>query len=871
MGSQLNHQKQMARQFFRLAAISGSIFIITLLILLALLTWIYSDRVKEEFLHGMNQHLNTEIAADNIRLNLFRNFPMGSLDLDNVSIMAAGHNLSNADTLLKAGSVYLQFNIPDLIRKDYTIRQIAVSDGSLNAAIHKDGRPDYIFWETSGKDVTRPFRFGIDRFHLSNLDLSFTDYRTGHHISATMEDLELDGIFTHEVQRMAVNGALHLHHLHVGDYNLPEDIPMSVDLGLIISEDEEWQFRESSLTYDGHDIHMEGTLKGTRDGLHVDGRIKGNHVDAAAFLQDMPESLRNPIAPYQPAGTIWIDATLLGTIGENTIPHINATFSISDGALSLPENNIHLQTLDAEGSYTNGNRQDAVSSRLQFEHIRASVPDGQIIGQLAITNFHRPHLTFDMEADMTTDHFPEWFSDGVIAEAGGQVLLDIRFDGQTNEEGRFTSKELLAATLNGEVKAHDVRLILDQNKSLPYQNLQADMVFHNNRLEIQEFSGMVGESSFSLSGHMSNVLPYLFLPDEEVFINANLKASTINLDELLKKKDNRAETTYRLQFPERLRLHMQTDIDSLTFRRFRAQQLKGSVRLQNQQLFADHLDFQTMDGYVTMQGHIDASLEEPITITCNAQLDEVDIHQLFYQTGNFGQESIVDENIYGDVTADMFFSANWSPELAIDWESMETTARLVIENGQLVNYKPMMAMGRFLRTDDLSNVSFSNLKNRIHIKDRLIVIPEMEISSSALDLKLSGEHSFKNEIDYRMQVLLSDLLARKHREQRSPQEEYGEIIDDGLGRTTLFLKLTGTASDPVFGYDHAGVREKLREDLSNERDNLIRIMRDEFSFLTGEQNDTIPEPPDEREEEMERIKQQEEGEFIIEWEEFEKE
>lgn len=871
MGSQLNHKKQMARQFFRLAAISGSIFIITLLILLAMLTWIYSDRVKEEFLHGINQHLNTEIAADDIRLNLFRNFPMGSLDLDNVSIMAAGHDTSNADTLLKAGSVYLQFNIPDLIRKDYTVRQINVSDGSLNATIHEDGRRDYIFWEPAGKEVSRQFRFGIDRFHLSNLDVSLTDHRTGHHISATMEDLELDGVFTNEVQHMAVNGALHLHHLHFGDHKLPEDIPISVDLGLTVSDEGGWRFRESSLTYNGHDIHMEGTLKGTRDGLHVDGRIRGSHVDAATFLRDMPESLRNRIIPYSPAGTIWIDATLMGTIGQNTTPRINATFSISDGALSLPENNIRLQALNAEGSYTNGNRQDAVTSRLQIDRIRASVPDGQINGQLAITNFQQPHLTFDMEADMTAGNLPEWFVDGAIAEAGGQLLIDIRFDGQTNDEGRFTSKELLAATLNGEVKAHDVRLILDQNKSLPYQNLQADMVFHNNRLEIQEFSGMVGESSFSLSGHMSNVLPYLFLPDEEVFINANLKASTINLDELLKQNGNQAETTYRLQFPERLRLHMQTDIDSLTFRRFRAQQLKGSARLQNQQLFADHLDFQTMDGHVTMQGHIDGSLEETITITCDAQLDEVDIHQLFYQTGNFGQESIVDENIYGDVTANMFFSADWSPELAIDWESMETTARLVIENGQLVNYEPMMAMGRFLRTDDLSKVSFSTLENRIHIKDRLIVIPEMEISSSALDLKLSGEHSFENEIDYRMQVLLSDLLARKHRERRNPQEQYGEIIDDGLGRTTLFLKLTGTASDPVFSYDHAGVREKLREDLSNERDNLIRIMRDEFSFLTGEQTDTLPEPPDEREEEMQRVRQQEEGEFIIEWEEFEKE
>jgi len=246
----------------------------------------------------------------------------------------------------------------------------------------------------------------------------------------------------------------------------------------------------------------------------------------------------------------------------------------------------------------------------------------------------------------------------------------------------------------------------------------------------------------------------------------------------------------------------------------------------------------------------------------------VDVHQLFYQMGNFGQTGILDENIFGVMTADVQFSSLWSPALDIDWGSLTTQARIRIEDGVLVDYEPMIALSRFLRVDDLGRVTFSTLENQIAIRNRMIYIPEMEIRSSALNLQLSGEHSFGNDIDYRLQILLAELLARKNRERRNPQEQYGDIIDDGLGRTTLFLRVTGPLSDPVFRYDHQGVREKIRDDLRQEGQNLLDVFRREFGIFQRPGRDTTGEPANPRRREMERIRKQEEGKMVIEWEDL---
>ncbi len=142
----------------------------------------------------------------------------------------------------------------------------------------------------------------------------------------------------------------------------------------------------------------------------------------------------------------------------------------------------------------------------------------------------------------------------------------------------------------------------------------------------------------------------------------------------------------------------------------------------------------------------------------------------------------------------------------------------------------------------------------------------MEVSSSALDLQLSGKHTFDNEIDYRLQVLLSDILARDHRERRNPQEQYGEIIDDGL-QTTLFLQLSGDFNNPRFSYDHRGAREQWKESLREERDNLRQILRDEFRFLSRDRD--ADKDASEHDNKQESLQKQESGEFIIEWEELE--
>lgn len=859
--------REMLWQFIRLASISGLIFMLASVMVLSALGWIYRDRVKDLFLEDINRRLRTEITVDNIQLSLLRSFPMASLRFHDVAILETGE-ATDKEVLLSARSIHLEFDLYDILRKEITVKRISLSDGHFSPAISEGGTPNYLFWDQAPATNGTGFRFDIQSVHLNRLAFHFTHHGDGHHVSMDIQNLLLRMRSGSDPPAASAKGKMHANTLQLGNTTIPANKSLELDLLMTLSGEQVLRFHESELTWNNHHFLIDGLFASREDGLWAETTVSGRRIDPQQLLADLPEPWSKPFTPYRPEGTADFDASIMGFLNDGGTPEISSTFTLTNGGLLHPGSDNELKIAVVRGSYNNGQRQSAQTSRVQIDHVDARLHNGQVIGSASIHNFLQPEISFTLTAGIPAKDLLKWQEIEPVTEADGTITMEVDFSGSMNERMRFDEEDLMAAQLSGHVRFEDVDFILHDNHLLPYRNFDGMMAFHNNRLEVEYLSGIAGESDFLFSGHMTNVLPYLFLPGEQLFIRAGLRSETINLDQLL--QDSRtvseSDTIYHLRFPKRLSLHLDATIGALRFRRFEARALTGKTRLENQRLFADHLIFNTMDGNVHLHGIIDGRQDEVILMQCNARLSEVDIHQLFYQTGNFGQQSIVDENIHGKVTADMFFGAEWSPRLIIDWESMETTAKLRIEDGRLIDYNPMIALGSFLRTGDLSDVSFSALENEIHIKNRRIMIPEMEISSSALNLQLSGEHTFENEIDYRLQVLLSDILARNHRERRNPQEQYGEIIDDGLGRTTLFLRLSGTATDPVFRYDHQGVREKIREDLRRERETLLDILRNEFSFLRRQPADTT-ETPGEREQERQRLRKQEEGEFIIEWEE----
>ncbi len=403
---------------------------------------------------------------------------------------------------------------------------------------------------------------------------------------------------------------------------------------------------------------------------------------------------------------------------------------------------------------------------------------------------------------------------------------------------------------SGTIDMKEVAFML-KGKSASFSDFNGSFALNGNSFTINDFSGRASGSDFKLKGTINNLFSFLFQPDQVLSGNAQLTSRNLDLNEILenKVKSNANDTAYFLDINKNLSFLMQVNIGVVSFRKFQAWNLRGDLAVRNKSVNSNGLSFKAMNGGWKIAGTINAAHKDSILISCNANVTKIDIYELFTDMGNFGQDIITGENLRGKLTADIVFAGMWSKTLYCNTDKIAVQSKITIEQGELIKFEPLMALSRYLKGADLQNIRFSTLTNNIDIRQRKIYIPAMEIHSTALEMTASGTHTFDNIVDYRIQLLLSQLAGKKVKQMNT---EFGTIEDDGLGRTKMFLTVQGPVSDPKIKYDNKGVEEKIVDDVKKEKGNLKTILNKEFGWFKKDttSKSKVIDPPKKKKQEL---------------------
>ena len=120
----------------------------------------------------------------------------------------------------------------------------------------------------------------------------------------------------------------------------------------------------------------------------------------------------------------------------------------------------------------------------------------------------------------------------------------------------------------------------------------------------------------------------------------------------------------------------------------------------------------------------------------------------------------------------------------------------------------------------------------------------MEVNSSAADLSVNGKHSFDNDYEYHVKIRLSEILSKKRIKNKSGITEFGVVEDDGLGRTSLLLKIIGKGEEAKVGYDMKAAGTEVKNDIKKEKQTLKTILNQEYGWYKNDS--TVNQKPAEK-------------------------
>jgi hypothetical protein len=608
-----------------------------------------------------------------------------------------------------------------------------------------------------------------------------------------------------------------------------------------------------------------GWMISRSDRHDMDLAVSSGKASLADLLSVLPDAHRSKLQSYRLEGQVKTAIRIRGRYNGSHLPAVKAELRMEDGVLGLKKSSICLENVRLTTVYSAG--PDAGSEMLNITGLESKLKNGKIAGSLRIAHFSSPRILAVLRADVDLEDVRQFLNNDSITDLKGRLFADCRFEGMLADRSRITVSDFNRCSFRGIARISEGVFGL-KGVNLPATRIIGSFGFDNNNLKINDLSFQFGKSDFRLKGVADNLLAWLMIKNEKLFIHdASVSSDLTLLDEL--SESNSGSGEYRFRLPENLEIsNLKVNVKKFSFRKFSAGSISAKLDMQDRQFTASGIRMQSMKGFVSGQASLNASNPEHSFIQAKVKLSNVNLKSLFAEFGNFGSTDLTSGNLDGAVSSDAIFAAMIYPNLEIDPESVKLHADVRVENGRLVNYAPMLGLSNFLKVEDLSDIRFATLENQVDIANRIIYIPDMQIKSNAIDLSLMGTHTFSNELEYHFSLALTDLLAAKfHRKNPGidKQLEFGPVKEDGRRRTMVYVSLTGTLDNPVFGYDKKANRAKIATDLRDQKSELKEAFRREFSSM---KNDTIGKSQQIKEKAVR--KKQEEGKFVIEWDDEKK-
>ena len=810
-----------------------SVFI-TVVIVLYIFSLIFEKKISVIFIGELNKKLKTELVAGEVGFSLLKRFPRASIDLQNTLIKspATDSGLDQSeypDTLLHAKEVILTLRIIELLKKNYIIDRIDIENGIINFCKNSSGKYNTDILIEQEVSDTLSMRLTINNVNIRNSSFNYEDRSSGFRLASMISNSSNKLSIHHAHSNLRTKTSSIISEVYAGKgYHLTGRHSLKFNSDLRISKDS-ILIGETEMYIDGMDFTGNGNIDMESKQLSVlltTGKAK---IDAIAKL--LPDVIRRFVDENNVTGIISSTMVLNGKTDRSAALTLNAGMDTENAELIMPASGIGLDKITASAILKIDFMKDNSIIEVSTDEIAASLDGSVISGSLYFRKDNRSYLDFNIRGLLPSASITEMINMDGLESSDGMVRVNARLWGNLEPTGDGRMNSLLKMNRSVNLNLNSINL------KLPYleeeiQNIQGNVMAGNN-IWFDDLSMKFNTQNIALDGMITGFNKWLLKETNWLTVNAGLWSDRIDLKSFRKSiKGREANHTGR---STQIRLNLNLNSDSISSGNFRASLFDGSLTFVPGRISIPSFSMNTTGGSVSGNAAIASLGDEGYALRGWFDISNIDINKAFDIFNNFRQDYIKSENLEGNLTGNISISASANKEFIINKNDLAVSGDYSILNGMLIDFEPAYKLSNFIELDELERIEFSKLENELIINDQTITIPKMNISSSAFNISLEGNHSFSGVYEYHIKVLLSELLSRKKNTRLS---EFGVIEDDGLGRTSIYLRLAGDKNGSRVYHDSEALRAGIKEDLIREKQTIKSILRDEYGIY---RNDSIPE------------------------------
>lgn len=830
----------------------------------------YRDTAISILKTHIDTHLNTEILIrrDDIHVNLLKRFPNVVIELKNILIKSSANtklsdfNFSGRDTLLFAENISLIFNVKSFFTKNYLLRKIEIHRARLNILGDRAGNFNYqVFKKSQSNESQDTLKIDINDIEIRDMILYYCDINSGVTTSGNIQKAKLSGSYSESDLFITCFIEAEKFNLWSKSTRIMADEKLNLTTE-VQKKGSVYSFTQGNITLSGIQLNAGGIYNYSDKSYEFTAKCR------SASFQKLNNSWLNHYIKgisLKPAGGKISIGIFISEKGTSN-PFVNLDFYINQGVLRQHEKKVKIEDLYVKGSYTNGQHRNSSTTQLNIDSLHFRSGESELFISGSISNFNSPAIQAKIRGNLELEKLNILPSVDSHIELEGNLNTDITVFGVLPRFNNITSKDIRKITLQGNILLEQA-LFKPRDKAIPSAMITGTINLKNlSEIGLNQVQITTGNTDLLISGNVTN-LP-LFTSDRSQFpvYRCNVKSNEFHVEDFLLRSGDEGMDTTRFIFPDSMIVYADIQLNSFGFGKFQANKVTGNLFYYPKTIEIEDFSMQSQGG--TIKSHISiAQTGESILTTADANLTHVDISELFYAFNEFGQSVITHQYIGGAFSGHAEASALWDLMMNPIYNKLYIQSDFTIENGELINYQPLMGLSDYIAVEELKHIKFDDLHASVLVKDEKVTLDQTTINSSAISIKASGEHDFENRYTYKFQVHLADVLWKKAKKRKPQNTEFGYVVNDDRERTILPLVITG--KDTVFNvsYDKKTAAALFRNKLKKEKQEWEELVTPDSS--SQKENNPLPveweEDVKNDKKENHKTKDDKQNEFQIEW------
>ena len=811
-----------------------AILIITVSIILFSASFLLQDKVANIILKSFNKNLLTKLDVGSFKLSFLRKFPKASLELKDVLVHSSSNFNSvafagiNTDTLLAARFVSVEFKITDILKGIYNIERVGARVGKMNFFTDIAGLVNYdisVKNESSGVD---DFTIDLERINLTDIKTYYNNLATRLIINGLIKNGRLKSRISGNDIDFTAGAEMQINSFQL--YNTKIIKTIAADLDVILQSSKSGiLFKKGTLSVESYDFGLDGFI--SSDNM-LDLNITGYNIDISKIRNYLPEKYLKLVSEYDPSGIIIVDSKIKGLLTRTSNPHIEISCLLKNGHIAYGKSDLTINDLSFAGYFSNGSKNCPETSSVSIKYLKAKLGSAEYTGSFTLSGFHHPSFVLLLKGKVFPGELKEFFDLQNISTAAGSVDLDLRLVSKLWPKEKITLTDIIDLKPEADLVFNSFTIGLQNNKML-FNKVNGNL-FISNSIRASNFQFTYRGQRIKIDGEFRNLPEWLAGRPVQMIASADVSFSRLIPELFLKDSPSSDTSTLKktaFTLPDDIILDINFKIDSLTFKSFSSAKIAGTLNYKPRLLTFKSLNMQSLNGMISGNGFIVQNSSKSVIARGSFNVTKIDVNTAFTTFHNFGQDFLIAENLAGTLSGSLSLLLPMDSMLNPQIKSLTAEGKYILVNGALINFDPVKQLSSFIELSELENISFEQLENDFFIRNNFLYIPQMDIKSSAVDLSVNGKHSFDNDYEYHVKMLLSEILSKKRKKNKSNASEFGVVEDDGLGRTSLLLKIENKGEEVKVGYDIKAASSEVKNNIKSERQTLKSILNQEYGWF----------------------------------------